>query len=193
MAIIFLKEVRLSFAQNIYTPGRPPSDPNAKLKYGAQFIIEPGSENHKALERVMREQASGKFGANWEAIYNSIDGNKKCLRDGNKNLDGSGNVRAGYAGKLFVKANNAQAPVIVDQFGQPLTQASGKPYSGCWVNVKLDIYAQNKPGQGAQVNASLLAIQFAKDGDAFGGVPPSADGFEFATPGTSNDTDAFFA
>ena len=35
MAIIFLKEVRLSFAQNLRTPGRPTSNPNAKLKYGA--------------------------------------------------------------------------------------------------------------------------------------------------------------
>lgn len=185
MEIIFLKEVRLSFAQNLRTPGRPPSDPNAKLKYSAQFIIEPGSPNHKALEDAMKAQASAKFGANWEAIYNSIDGNKKCLRDGNKNLDGSGQVRGGYAGKLYVKANNSMTPVIVDQSGAVLAEASGKPYSGCYVNVKLDIYAQNKPGQGAQVNAALLAVQFVKDGEAFGGVPPSADGFEFIAPETS--------
>lgn len=186
MAIIFLKEVRLSFAQNLRTPGRPPSDPNAKLKYGAQFIVEPGSPNHQALEAIMKQQAAAKFGANWEAIYNSIEGNKKCLRDGNKNLDGSGQVRGGYAGKLYVKANNPMAPVIVDQFGQPLPEASGKPYSGCYVDVKLDIYAQSKPGQGAQVNASLLAVKFVRDGEAFGGVPPSADGFEFESANTEN-------
>ena len=187
MATIILKEVRLSFTQNLRTPGRPPSDPNAKLKYGAQFIIELGSANHTALEALMKAQASVKFGANWEAMYNSIERNKKCLRDGNMNLDGSGQVRSGYAGKLFVKANNSMAPVIVDQSGAVLAEASGKPYSGCYVNVKLDVYAQNKPNQGAQVNASLLAVQFVKDGEAFGGVPPSADGFEFIAPETSNN------
>ena len=191
MAVIFLKEVRISYAQNVFVPGRPPSDPTAKLKYGAQFLVEPGSPNHIALEKEMQAQAAARFGANWKAIYDAIEANKKCLRLGDRNLDATGNVRAGYAGMLYVKANNTLAPAIVDLFGNAITQASGKLYSGSWVNVKLDVYAQNKPGQGAQVNAALLAIQCVRDGEAFGGVPPSAEGFEFQAPPANSTGDMF--
>jgi len=42
------------------------------------------------------------------------------------------------------------------------------PYSGCYVNVSMDVWAQANDF-GKRINAKLLAIQFEADGAAFGG------------------------
>ena len=59
-------------------------------------------------------------------------------------------------------------PRVLDRDKSPLTQSDGRPYSGCYVNVSIDIWAQdNKFGK--RVNAKLLAVQFHADGEAFSG------------------------
>ncbi len=56
--------------------------------------------------------------------------------------------------------------------------ADGKPYSGCYVNGIVDIWAQDN-GFGRRLNATLKGVQFVKDGDAFsGGTAVSADAFD---------------
>lgn len=48
----------------------------------------------------------------------------------------------------------------------------GAPYSGCYVNVKVEFWGQEADGERGipnRLNATILAIQFAKHGDAFGG------------------------
>lgn len=56
----------------------------------------------------------------------------------------------------------------------PVMQAGqeGAPYSGCIVNIKIEVWGQDsnaEQGNSNRLNASILAIQFAKHGDAFGG------------------------
>lgn len=55
--------------------------------------------------------------------------------------------------------------------------SDGRPYSGCYVNAKVQIWAQKDKYVG--VRCTLVSVQFVKDGDAFGGGgPATADGFE---------------
>jgi hypothetical protein len=116
-----------------------------------------------------------------------------CLRDGCP-PDEEGNrapLYDGYDGMFFVSANR---PVKLDEYeliksGQkkrpvrvigPRKNAEGRfdelndgdpyaPYSGCYANVVLRIYGYvGKDGQKSRINASLEAVQFAKDGERFG-------------------------
>jgi hypothetical protein len=56
--------------------------------------------------------------------------------------------------------------------------SSGKPYSGCYVNAVIELWAQdNKFGK--RINASLMGVQFLRDGQRLsGGGVASADDFQ---------------
>lgn len=48
----------------------------------------------------------------------------------------------------------------------------GAPYSGCTVNLKVEFWGQDADGERGipnRLNATILAVQFAKHGEAFGG------------------------
>jgi hypothetical protein len=184
--VIILHDVRLSFP-DLWKPGKPPADkPNEPGKYGGQFIFAPGSPPEALVKQTMLRVAQQEFGTNWQNVMRAMDKKNKCLRVGDDNLDKSGAVRDGYEGMLYVPARNVNKPMIVDRFrnkdGQPiiLTQETGRPYGGCYVNAKLEIIAmkafEKVPNQ---VYAKLLSIQYFREGDPFSGAPATADGFDF--------------
>ena len=183
MAAIILKGVRLAFP-DIWKPGDPPVGSVSKTpKYGASLIFAKESPAYALALAEFSRVAQEKWGANWQAIVGAIEASKKCIRDGNKHLDKSGVPRDGFKDMMYVVARNKTRPAIVDNRfanGQPvpLTEADGRPYGGCYVNAKIEMYAMDKPGQGRSVNGTLLALQFLRHGDAFSGSPGTPDGFE---------------
>ncbi|MNP47458.1 hypothetical protein D3C76_1415120 [compost metagenome] len=66
----------------------------------------------------------------------------------------------------------------MDRDRTQLTAQEGKPYSGCYVNVIVDIWAQDN-SYGKRINAQLQGIQFVRDGEAFSGGGTSADASDF--------------
>lgn len=182
MAIVQLKNVRLSFP-DLFKPGKPMNEGDTP-KYGGQFIIDLGSEAEAAAKAAMMSTAQETFGANWQAIVKAMEKTKKCLRNGNDNLDKEGNVRQGYADKMYIVARNKAKPALVhrknpDGTFQHLTEADGRPYGGCIVNVKIDVKAMKaKEKIPNQIYACLMAVQFVRDGEAFGAAPGTAEGFD---------------
>jgi hypothetical protein len=175
---VILKDVRLSFP-DLWKPGNPPPGSASGPKFGAQFIFEKGSPAFLALEAAVKKCATDKWGANGMTVLKALPKDKLCLRDGNLNLAKDGSVRDGYVDMFYTVARNKVKPVVVDRNHKvPLTEESGRPYGGCYVNAKIDVYAMDKPGQGKSINATLMAVQWVRDGDSFGGARPSADGFE---------------
>ena len=66
-------------------------------------------------------------------------------------------------------------------------KSDGRPYSGCYVNVSLDIYAQDNT-YGRRINCNLSGVQFYRDGDSFeGGTPASPEEFEDLSDGVDDD------
>ena len=182
MAVVLLKNVRLSFP-DLFKPGKPMNEGD-QPKFGGQFIIDLGSEAETAAKGAMMAAAQETFGVNWKAIVQAMEKTKKCLRNGNDNLDKEGNVRQGYADKMYIVARNKAKPAIVhgknaDGTFKHLTEADGKPYGGCIVNVKIDIKAMKaKEKIPNQIYGSLMAVQFVKDGEAFGAAPGTPEGFD---------------
>lgn len=184
MAIIILKNVRLSYP-DLFKPGKP-LNPTDTPKYGGQFIFAKDSEAAGIAKNAMIAAAQEVFGANWQAIVGAMEKSKKCVRDGDGNLTREGSIRDGYAGNLYLVARNRAKPLLIGPRKDPmtgefpvLTEESGKPYGGCYVNVKVDIKAMKAKEQiPNQIYATLLTVQFASDGESFGAAPGTSDGFD---------------
>lgn len=176
-----LKKVRLSFP-DLWTATEFKIG-DGKPRFNATFLIEPGSDNDKAIRDAIREAAKETFGAKWEAILKSLEGNsnKFAYLDGNlKDYDG-------YEGMMYLACHTKTKPYICDRDPNVVLAAdSGKPYAGCYVNATVDIYAQKGENQG--VRASFSGVQFAADGDAFSaGRPATADDFDTVEDGAGGD------
>lgn len=171
---VFLKNVRLAFpdlyvAKTFKGEGAP--------KYGATFLVTPGSENDIKIEKAIVEVSTPQWGDKTALVVKSIIGQplKWCYLDGDlKEYDGFAGMKA-----LSAKRRETDGPVLVlDRDTTPLTAESGRPYGGCYVNARVQLWAQkNEWGNG--MRATLVVVQFLNDGDSFGGASkPSAAGFD---------------
>lgn len=163
---VVLKNVRLAFPALF----EPRSLEGGAARYSAVFIIDPDSENAKAVDAAMKEAAKAKWGDKAPVVYKRLLTDKRvCLRtEPRTNKDGE--VYDGFEDKYSLSASNKVRPTVVDRDRSPLTEADGKPYGGCYVNAIVDIYAQDHkdPTIGRRINASLMGVQFVKDGESFG-------------------------
>jgi hypothetical protein len=174
-----VQNARLSFP-DLFVPR--PFKAGDEPKFKATFLVSKGSPQAAAIEAAILEVAKAKWGAKAESIIKSIRGNpnKFCFQDGDtKDYDG-------YAGMMAVSANSKARPLVIDGQKNPLTQADGKPYAGCYVNASIEFFAYDNSGNG--ISASLKGVQFVRDGDSFGGgAPASPDDFDEIEEGATAD------
>lgn len=163
-----LKNVRLSFA-NIYKPQDPQTNDDGELvagKYKANFLMPKGASETEANVRSMKAVVEAAKVAKWGKNLPKLKPDKVCLRDGDlEDWDG-------YAGQLYVSANNLSKPVVVKRNREAaLAGEKGSPYPGCYVNAIVRVWIQDSPKYGKRVNATLEAVQFVSDGEPFGAKP----------------------
>ncbi len=170
---VMLKNVRISFPDLFEAKS---FDGKQEAKYGAQFLIEKEGESYDKIVKAMQEAAKEKWGKQWEKALASLNkADKTFLNDGDdKDYDG-------YADRYYVSAKSKTRPTVIDSDKTPLDSSDGKPYSGCYVNAALEVWAQDNQW-GKRVNCTLRGVQFVKDGDPFGGSSPAGvdefDAFE---------------
>lgn len=167
---VMLKDVRISFPDLFEAKS---FDGNQDPKYGAQFLIEKEGDNYDAVVKAMKAVAKDAWKDKADkALANLNKTGKTCLNDGDeKDYDG-------YADMYYISARSKSRPTVIDKDKTPLTKDDGKPYSGCYVNAAIDIWAQDN-NFGKRVNATLRGVQFFKDGDPFSGSSEaSADEFD---------------
>ena len=163
MATIKLKNVRLSFASLF----KKATFGGEETKYEGTFLIDKETqadqiaEINTAIAAMLKEKKA------------KLSPDRICFKDGD------GIDYDGYAGHMSIKASNAKRPIVIDRDKSPLTEDDGRPYSGCYVNAVLELWFQDNTW-GKRVNANLLAVQFAKDGEPFGegGASVSVDDFD---------------
>jgi hypothetical protein len=152
----------------------PKINDDGKGSFGGGFIFAPEHPAKAALDKAIDEVGSSKWGQKWAVI-------RKEMKAGDNLLIHDGDAKAsldGYEGNLYFNANNKVRPTVVNRDRTPLTAADGVIYSGCYVNVIVDLWAQdNKFGK--KINAQLQGVQFARDGDAFAGGGKAADSGDF--------------
>ena len=215
---VILKNVRLTWG-DIYKPGEGMNGGAPKFKASALF--EADSDAAKVGKAALLAAATELWGANAINVVKAMGANSKAIRNGDDKLMDDGSVRPEYAGMLYISCSNKMKPQVVgprmhdgkfvtigedghgyvngvdvtDQLGYELTP----PYRGCYVNLKVQFVAGKsfKAGNGEmlpnQVYAKLEALQFVRDGEAFGAGPTSAEGFgeEEVAPADADGSELF--
>jgi hypothetical protein len=166
MAKIILKNVRLSFPSLF----KKAVFSGEETGFEGTFLLDKDTQ----ADQIESIQAQIK-----ELIKTNLKGakvgpEKLCLRDGDL-VDYDG-----YANHFSLKASSKKRPLVIDRDKSPLAEDDGKPYSGCYVNASIEIWPQDN-AWGKRINATLLGVQFFKDGENF------ADG----ATGSLNDFDMF--
>jgi len=172
---IIIKNVRCSFPQLYKSEVKEDQTFNP----GITVLLDPDKDT-KALKEI-KDAIKEAIASNPKLKKSPPSGDKLCLREGNRDEYPEGH--------LMVKAGCAKAPVVLHPNMDRMYEEDNKIYSGCRVNVKIEIWGQaNKFGK--RVNAKLLAVQFAGDDESFDGSYVSeetaAAGFE-SSAGTIDD------
>lgn len=168
---IVLKEVILSFPQNLFVPGLPPNaQPGAKRKYNCQFLMEADSEQRKLVDEAIQRVAKAAWEKDWQQTLRSIEGNtnRMAFIDGNRRIG-----YRGYENRWGLSSGRREedgAPTYWDRGRKPITQAAGLLYGGAIVNAVIDIFSYDKPGRG--ISSGLNVVQFVRHGESFGGASP---------------------
>jgi hypothetical protein len=169
--IVTLSNVRIAFPQLFVATQ---VNGQGKAAFSASFLMPPGHPDIAKVKEAITRAAREKWGDEASVTLQALVAKDAiCLHNG----DHKSNLE-GYAGNMFVSARGYSRPLVINADKTPLTETDGKPYSGCYVNAQVSIWAQqNKFGK--RVNAQLRGVQFLRDGEAFsGGGVAQADDFE---------------
>jgi hypothetical protein len=170
---LILKNVRIAFP-TLFEAEDYQGD--GKFNYSAKFFVPEGSDEHRRINQAIREVIAAKWPKKADFMFDELKMDKKAFCY----IDGKRVEYAGSDGNWILTAKRREQdgrPVVIDQRKHPLQKSDGKPYAGSYVNVKVDIWAQDGDNKG--VRCTLITVQFARDGEAFGGAKPAdADGFD---------------
>lgn len=204
---VILLNVRLSFP-SLFEPNRQTDeDGNVRETWKANFLIPKDQESTlvgvfkgkrmpiiQAIQAAAKEAKAKGWGED-PSKWPKLKPEKVFLRNGDlEDWDG-------YAGCNYVSANAqiTDRPAIVtnrkDGNGNWIDAepgGKGSPYSGCYVNATIVIWAQDNK-HGKRLNAKVRAVQFFRDGEAFG-APPTNPNEDFTDDmvgeeGTYDDDD----
>lgn len=168
-----LNNVRLSFPSLF----RKATFNGEETKFEATFLI--NKETQADLIEKIKVVIADKIKNDLKGAKLAAD--KICLKDGDEvEYDG-------YAGHVSIKASNDKRVAVFNRDKSPLAEDDNVIYAGCYVNAIIEIWAMNNQW-GKRINAKLLGVQFAKDGENFGdSSSASADDFDFI--GDDSDED----
>jgi hypothetical protein len=176
MSKIKLNNVRLSFPslfQKATFEGK-------ETKFEATLLLDKDAH----AESIAEIQAAIKVAIKEKLGGAKVGADKLCMKDGDES------DYEGYAGTMSLKAANAKRPLVIDRDKTPLAESDNRPYSGCYVNCIIELWAQNN-AYGKRINANLLAVQFYKDGQPFGDAGANASVNDFDAFDDESDDDIF--
>lgn len=183
--ILMLSNVRLSFPQLVEPRAFQEGQPK---KYSADLILSPTSDDWKKFMAAVMGAVQAKWGENAQAVLQMVQADRKlrCFGNGVEKIDKKTfKPYDGYQDMVYVSANNANMPQMIESSGKAIDPSNTmayqaiarKMYGGCYVNVALKPWIQeNAFGRG--IRCELVALQFARDGEPFGdGVPDASNLF----------------
>jgi hypothetical protein len=183
--IVQLRHVRIAFIDDLFEPGQ--YEGKGDFRHTATFILSPDSANDKAVKEAIGKEALAAWGKNADSMLEDLRGDKKAFSYQKNKKDKAGEVYEGFENMWALSAVRKQkdgAPLFLHNIMDPatgkaqrLTGKEGIIYAGCYVNAKVELWAQVGTHRG--VRCGLLGVQFAGPGDSFGGASRvSDDGFD---------------
>lgn len=157
---VILNNVRTS-----YFYGFEPFKGDNGDSYCSHFLLPPGHPGIELIKIAQRKAAAAMWKDGSADVLKALAGQDRlCLHDGNVSKAGVD----GYKDMFYVAGNSKKRFTIVDGDRSPLTAADGRPYSGCYVNAIVQVWAQNNK-YGKRINAQISGVQFLRHGESFGG------------------------
>jgi len=173
---IKLKNVQISFPSLFTTSSFNGVDTG---KYDASFLIAKDSDQAKMVQEAVKSAGVEEFGAKeWPKA-------KLCLKDGDDKPD-----LQGYPGSWVLRASTKKRPLVINGDKTPITAEDDVIYGGCLVNASLDVRGFNSQ-YGRFITATLLGVQFAGEGERFGGGSIGNALDDFDDEGEATSTSAF--
>lgn len=185
--LIHLSNVRISFPHLVQKNEKQFGDGSFISEYSADFIMAPDHPDFIKLMKRINELALDKWKDKTSTVMNMINADRKsrCFGQGSERIHKTKlTVLDGYENMVFITAKNKKfAPQIIKADGSAVDptntlefrELGSRIYGGCYVNaaVRPWVFA----GQhGNRASCDLVAVQFLKDGEAFGAAPPDARG-----------------
>jgi len=146
-------------------------------RFSGTWLIAKNDPQVKTIMAAMKAAARGKWGSKADIQMKQLaQMDRLALHDGDLKTDSSGETLDGYADHFYVNSGTKQdAPPIVysadgtriDDPAKRAAHVDGIPYNGCYCHVRINMWAQDNQW-GRRVNAGLLAVVFAEDGESFG-------------------------
>lgn len=191
--VITLRNCRASFL-TLGEPERYQNNPANEPRWSATALLPYKDPQIKQLDDLIQRVGAAKFEKKWAKAWEAINSDRKM----SFKVDGKFKDYAGYEGQWAMTAHRKQKegpPIVIDSDRSPIYQVNrdlypgkaGRVYSGCFVDIQMEIWAQMN-NHGNAIRATLMIIQRRKDGDAFaGGAAPDADAMEEITEGSDAD------
>jgi hypothetical protein len=183
---IRIDNVRASFP-HLAEPYVSPDDAavGKKGKFGIVAMLP--KDTHKAAKDLVKELIEKLLADNRNA---KVPTQKWCLSDGDQGEREEG------MGHFLISARESKRPSCRNKRAEVMTpdEVSEMFYGGCYVNVLIRPWYQDGvkvgAGFGKRVNAGLVAVQFCRDGDAFGEGRVDDEGvFDVTDDGMGGDDD----
>lgn len=163
---VHLSDVRLSYFYGFepYTNTDKATGKTSK-SFCSHMIMAPAHPDIAKVKAAQRAAALAMWKDQAENMLVALAGQDRlCLHNGNISKPG----QDGYADMFYVSGSSKKRFTIVDGDRTPLTAESGRPYSGCFANAIIQVWAQNN-SWGKRINAQIAGIQFLRHGESFGG------------------------
>jgi hypothetical protein len=175
---IRIENGRLSFAR-LFKPKafREGQDP----RFEGSILLDPSDKKHAAkideicerAHEILAEHYNGKIPKGIKLCFGYADGSPVTV--GGKKYNSEEKDYDGYEGMFYLSSANKTKPKTVHRNPRvELAEDDGVLYSGCYVNMTVTLWTQDNE-YGKRVNANLRAVQFVKDGEAFGVAPVDAE------------------
>jgi hypothetical protein len=145
-------------------------------KFACDIIILPNHPCIAVAERAIDTAGKEKWKEKWEKMQSDLDSKGRLCLHKTPKTNMSGDVYDGYEDMYWVRATSKVRPKIRDADGKTdVREVDGKMYSGCRVVGILDVFGHFHAKGGNRVLAQLKGLQYAGEGDSFGGGAPASD------------------
>jgi hypothetical protein len=184
--IVQLKHVRIAFIDDLFVPQQ--FEPGkGDYRHTCSFIVAPGSANDKAVQEAIQKEAVGAWAKKADAMLEDLRGDKKNYAYQKNKRGSNGEIYDGFEDMYALSGVRKQkdgAPLFLHNIkdeatgkAKRLNGTEGVIYAGCYVNAKVEMWAQSGAYRG--IRCGILGVQFDAPGDSFGGASrPTDDGFD---------------
>lgn len=188
--VLFFSGARLSFPQLVEPKS---SVEGGKAKYACDILLQVTNPDVKRFFETVQKITLEKWKDHAPAVMQMIQNDRKlrCFGKGEEKVNGKTfKPYNGYEGHVYISANSNNQPQMIRPDGSPADahntmecqQLARKLYGGCFVNVAIRPWLQESK-HGRAVRCEMIAVQFQKDGEAFGDSKPDVSNLFGAVAG----------